>query len=95
MKTYLDGASLLYLDSPAGKMDAVNDDNSGFVNRWTHAENSSSIFMLFKMHSDLFNQKRLILPNLPISITLQNSKNEFHVMSGTTGQVGNFKSENW
>ena len=74
-KEILSGLKLLYLDR-SGTFDA-HANNPGYEKRQTACAFSAEMNLLFKIDSDLCNQKKLLLPN----ISLQNAPDRFRVIS--------------
>ena len=72
-------AALYYKDT-GGHMNAVNDDNTGFVKRRQFARQSRQIDLIGRLHTDLMTQTRYMLNGVNVKIRLIPSKPTFHLM---------------
>lgn len=60
----------LYEKDKAGKMDAINGDNTGLESRIALTKESKIVPMIFKIHSDMFFQNRYVLNGVDIKIKM-------------------------
>lgn len=79
-KNWTDRPEMLYRNK-SGFFDVNDDHNPGFEKRRTIAAGSAEFQMYFRLHSDICNQPRLILPGVSATIILQPSSNSFRIQS--------------
>ena len=76
------GMGLFYKDA-AGHFDELHpaSDNTGFNKRHKFGKLSKPMFLQGRMHSDIFNQGKLLLNELSLEVTFQRQKNNFALLS--------------
>jgi hypothetical protein len=73
---YLDGPEFV----PCDPIQAISK-NSGFVVRWKRWMQSKEFQMIGRIHADLFNLRRLLIPGVKINVRLTKAKDGFHLMN--------------
>ena len=83
-KEYAPYLGFLYKDT-AGHFDDLDpiSDNSGLNKRHEFGKLSKTMFLQGRVHSDIFNQGKLLLNGLPFKVTFQGQKNNFTLLSTT------------
>ena len=83
-KEYAPCLGFLYKDT-AGHFDDLDpiSDNSGLNKRHEFGKLSKTMFLQGRVHSDIFNQGKLLLNGLPFKVTFQGQKNNFTLLSTT------------
>jgi hypothetical protein len=71
-------ANCLYVKDQAGKFNDLT--NTGFTEREKPTKESKEIELFGRLQVDLFNQPKLLLPNVPIKIALSQSSSNFCLM---------------
>lgn len=74
-------ASLYIADTPEYLDDTQGDDNEGLKARRERAEQSHSIEMMGRLHSDIFQQERCLLNGVDLKVKLVPSKNGFNLIA--------------
>ena len=78
------GMGLFYKDAAGhfGELDPISD-NGGLSKRHEFGKLSKTMFIQGRVHSNIFNQGKLLLNGLPLKVTFQRRKNNFALMSAT------------
>lgn len=71
----------LFYKDRAGHMDALASNTTGFIKRQTFTDNSRTVDLVGNIHSDLFNQDRLMLNGVDLKVKLIRSKDLFNLIS--------------
>ena len=76
------GMGLFYKDT-AGHFDELDptSDNTSLNKRHEFGKLSKTMFLQGRVHSDIFNQDKLLLNGLPLKVTFQRHKNNFALLS--------------
>ena len=76
------GVGLFYKDT-AGHFDELDptSDNTGLNKRYKFGKLSKTMFLQGRVHSDIFNQGKLLLNGLPLKVTFQRHKDNFALLS--------------
>lgn len=74
---------LWYADTP-GKMDCVDENNAGFIQRQKYTKESKEVEMIGHLHGDIFNQEKFLLNGVEIGVKLVRSRETFNLMSSTS-----------
>ncbi|KAF4529668.1 hypothetical protein B566_EDAN017509 [Ephemera danica] len=72
----------LWFPDDFGQMDSCTADNSGYIARQALAAKSKTLSMLGRLHSDIFQQGRLIPNGVSLDVKLTPAKPNFALMSG-------------
>lgn len=78
----------LYSKDKGGKMDSINDDNTGLVERKKYFKESKTVQLIGRLHGDLFHQPRYLLNGVDIKIKLIRNSNKLVLMAANNS---NFK----
>ena len=75
----------LYYKDTAGAMEdmTAKTGNEGFAERYEYCKDNQTIDMIGRIHHDMFQQDKLLLNKVDISVTLSRSANEFCLLSST------------
>ena len=75
----------LYCKNTARAMEdmTVKTGNEGFAERHEYCKDNQTIDMIGRIHHDMFQQDKLLLNKVDISVTLSRSANEFYLLSST------------
>ena len=74
----------MYMKDQAGRLDDVDPArNSGLSERFEHFKGSRTVESYGRIHSDLFNQGRLILNGLPLKIVMHRYKSTFALLAAS------------
>ena len=74
----------MYTKDQAGRLDDVDPArNSGLSERFEHFKGSRTVEIYGRIHSDLFNQGRLILNGLPLKIVMHRNKSTFALLAAS------------
>jgi hypothetical protein len=65
-------------DSTGDERDTTN---KGFTRRWTLQKQSKVIQMVGRLHSDICNDPKHLLPGVRVQVILTKSKREFYLMN--------------
>lgn len=93
---YGNDAASTHLESVGWIMDKGNFEsleagkNSGLDDRKALFKNSEEVELVGRLHSDIFNQNKLLLNNVDVRVVLSLEKPEFYIMEANTGS-GNIK----
>lgn len=74
----------MYAKDKAGKMDAVNDDNTGLVKRREYFAESQTVQLIGKLHGDIFHQPRYMINGVDIKLSLVRNSDKMVLMAATT-----------
>ena len=76
---------LYYIKDTAGAMEdmTAKTGNKGFAERYKYCKDNQTIDMIGRIHHDMFQQDKLLLNKVDISVTLSRSANEFCLLSST------------
>ena len=82
------GMGLFYKDTAGhfGELDPMSD-NAGLNKRHEFGKLSKTMFLQGRVHSNIFNQGKLLLNGLPLKVTFQRHKNNFAVLSATENRA--------
>ena len=82
------GMGLFYKDT-AGHFDELDptSDNTGLNKRHEFGKLSKTMFLQGRVYSEIFNQGRLLLNELPLKVTFQRHKNNFTLLSPAENPV--------
>lgn len=72
--------SVLWSDDTAGKMNDVDNGNAGLVKRREYLGNNKTVDMIGHLHSDVFNQEKLLLNGVEVRVRLVRSRDSFCLM---------------
>ena len=62
-------------------MDTLNNDNTGFKFRKSLLKMSNIVELIDKIHSEIFNQERLLLSNVDLKLVFTRHNNNFCLMT--------------
>lgn len=70
----------IWENDTAGHMDAITDANEGFTKRRALTPNNTIVDLYGPIHCDLFNVDKYMINGVEMSVKLQRSENQFHLM---------------
>lgn len=76
-------SSVLWYNDTAGKMDGVDDSNTGLNNRRTVIGDDRTVDLLGHLHCDIFNQERFLLNGVEMRLRLVRTSNAFCLMTSS------------
>ena len=79
MKTWLQAGG--WHKDTAGKHDVIGDDNEGFKKRKAMAAGSNHIKLFSRIHCDVFNQDKYLIPGVPLKLSMTRHSNDFCIMA--------------
>ena len=85
MKTWLQSAGW-YTDT-AGKHDVIGDANLGFKSRKSLCAESKEMILYSRIHCDVLNQDKYLIPKVPIKLSLTRHSNDFCILSADDADV--------
>ena len=77
----------LYYKDTGGAMDTLTNVNVGFGKRKAHLAQSRSVELVSKIHSDLFNQERMLLNNTDLKLVFTRQVDDFCLMAANAENI--------
>ena len=68
-------------------MDTLTNANTGFGKRKAHLAQSRSVELVSKIHSDLFNQERMLLNNTDLKLVFTRQADDFCLMAANAENI--------
>lgn len=77
----------LYYKDTGGELDTLTNVNVGFRRRKEHLTQSRSVELISKIHSDLFNQERMLLNNTDLKLVFTRQVDDFCLMAANAENI--------